>query len=301
MRQPLAIAALAAAASALLYLAYSSGMAVLPLFAYFVQLPLLFVGLALGVPHAGLTALLALLVVGLFGGWLAAALYLVLESLPSLLVTRLALLSRRQENGEVEWYPPGLLVGQLLLYCLGAVLLGLLALQLFVGDVATVLATALRETLAMFGVDAEGMAPPAWLPLVPGILGLSWLLMTCINAVLAQVLAARAQMAIRPAPSFVTFMVAPWTLMLLLPSALGTAFLSGTPLFFAATALVMAAVPYMFQGLAVIHVLARRARTPAVPLTLFYAALLFFSWPLILGVVGLGLVEDWAGLRRRLI
>ncbi len=301
MRQPLAIAALAAAASALLYLAYSSGMAVLPLLAYFVQLPLLFVGLALGIPHAGLTALVALLIVTLFGGWLAAVLYLVLEGLPSLLVIRYALLSRRTEDGDIEWYPPGLVVGKLLLFCLGAILLGLLALQLFVGEVPTVLATALHETLAMFGIDTEGMAPPPWLPLVPGILGLSWLLMTCINAVLAQKLAERAGMAVRPSPPFVTFVVAPWTLALLLPGALGTAFLSGTPLVFAATVLVVATVPYLFQGLAVIHVLARRARSPMVPLVLFYAALLLFSWPLILGVVGLGLVEDWAGLRRRLI
>ena len=276
-------------------------MAVLPLFAYFVQLPLLFVGLALGVPHAGLTVLLAVALVGLLGGWLAAAFYLVLESLPSLLVTRLALLSRRTGDGGIEWYPPGLLVGQLLLYCLATILLGLLAVQLFVGDVATMLANALRETLAMFGIDTSGMAPPAWLPVLPGILGLSWLLMTCINAVLAQKLAERAGMAIRPSPAFLAFAVAPWTLPALVASALATAVLGGTPLFFAATALVLFSLPYLFQGLAVVHVLARRTRTPAVPLTLFYAVLLFFSWPLVLGVVGLGLVEDWAGLRRRLI
>ncbi|HFD15798.1 MAG TPA: DUF2232 domain-containing protein, partial [Rhodospirillales bacterium] len=256
MRQPLAIAALAAAASALLYLAYGSGMAVLPLFAYFVQLPLLFVGLALGVPHAGLTVLLAVALVGLLGGWLAAAVYLVLESLPSLLVTRLALLSRRTGDGGIEWYPPGLLVGQLLLYCLATILLGLLAVQLFVGDVATMLANALRETLAMFGIDTSGMAPPAWLPVLPGILGLSWLLMTCINAVLAQKLAERAGMAIRPSPAFLAFAVAPWTLPALVASALATAVLGGTPLFFAATALVLFSLPYLFQGLAVVHVLA---------------------------------------------
>ena len=301
MRQPLAIAALAAAASALLYLAYSSGMAVLPLFAYFVQLPLLFVGLALGIPHIGLSALAALLVVGVFGGWLAAAFFLVLESLPSLLVVRLALRSRLHEDGELEWYPPGLIVGQLLLYCLATILLGLLALEFFVGDVGTVLAEAFRETLGMFGVATEELAPPAWLPLVPGILGLSWLLMTSINAVLAQKLAERASMAIRPSPPFIAFTVAPWTLMLLVPSALGTALLSGTPLYLAATALVILTVPYFFQGLAVVHAMARRLRAPLLPLALFYAALLFLSWPMLLGVVGLGLVEDWAGLRRRLI
>ena len=60
------------------------------------------------------------------------------------------------------------------------------------------------------------------------------------------------------------------------------------------------AVPYLLQGLAVVHSAADRVKARGLVLAAFYIVLLLFSWPLLVGVVLLGLLEDWAQFRRRM-
>lgn len=305
MRQPLAIAALGALASALLYLSFGTGAGGLPLFAYFVQLPLTFVGLALGPVPAGIAGLSASGIVLLFGGWLAALLFVLIQAVPSLLVSRLALLWRADAGGDREWYPTGRLVGHLVLYVIAVSTAGLLLAQYWSGDLARLVATGLYRSLAAL-TDAplgEVSAPaPGWLSLLPGLVAASWLLMCCTNALLAQLLAARSGMARRPTPAMATFVVPDWTQLALAAAAAGVLLLDGTGLFLATTALLALTVPYLLQGLAVVHaVVERRGGGRRLPLVLFYLVLLLFSWPLVLVVVLLGLVEDWARLRHRLV
>ena len=59
-------------------------------------------------------------------------------------------------------------------------------------------------------------------------------------------------------------------------------------------------VPFFFVGLSVVHAVARRY-APHKPLILVaaYAAMIVLGWPVAL-VVGLGLFDQWLGLRRRL-
>ncbi|MEZ5866842.1 MAG: hypothetical protein R3D25_23225 [Geminicoccaceae bacterium] len=59
-------------------------------------------------------------------------------------------------------------------------------------------------------------------------------------------------------------------------------------------------MPFLMQGLAVVHSLAHRLPARGLALAGFYLVLILFSWPLVVVVVVLGLVEDWAHLRRRL-
>lgn len=301
MRQPLVVLGLGGVASAVLYLSFGAGGG-LPLFAYFVQLPLTFTGLALGVAPAGLAALLALALVAIFGGWLAGLLFLVVQALPSLLVVRFALLWRDREDGTREWYPAGRLVGHLVLYVFLATAIGLGVAHWLTGDLEGLLAHSLAASLAAFGgVPPAGEPPvPDWLFLLPGLVAASWVLMCCVDALLAQLLAARSGMALRPTPRLAGFVVPSWNSWALAAASLGVLLLAGPGLYLAATALFCAAVPYLFQGLGVVHALLSARLPGRLPLAVFYLVLLVFSWPLVLLVVMLGLVEDWARFRQRL-
>lgn len=302
MRQPLVVLGLGGVASALLYLSFGAGGG-LPLFAYFVQLPLTFTGLALGVAPAGLAALLALTLVAVFGGWLAGLLFLVVQALPSLLVVRLALLWREDGSGAREWYPPGPLVGHVALYVFVASAAGLLFAHWYTGDLEALLARSLFASLSIFGgVPATAGEPPVpdWLFILPGLVAASWILMCCVDALLAQLLAARSGMALRPTPRLSGFVVPSWASWALAAASLGVLLLAGPGLYLAATALFCAAMLYLFQGLGVVHALLSARLPGRLPLAVFYLVLLVFSWPLVLVVVMLGLVEDWARFRERL-
>ncbi|MEZ5866843.1 MAG: hypothetical protein R3D25_23230 [Geminicoccaceae bacterium] len=105
MQRQLLIIGLAAAASATLYLSLTTGVLGTPLFAYFVQLPLLFVGLSFGLAPAGLASFGSAGLVMAFGGGIAALVFIVIQVAPCLLTTRQALLSRVGQDGKTEWYP----------------------------------------------------------------------------------------------------------------------------------------------------------------------------------------------------
>ena len=77
------------------------------------------------------------------------------------------------------------------------------------------------------------------------------------------------------------------------------AFLPGDAGYVGQTLAALLAVPYLFLGLAVMHMLIRRMPGAPVVFVVFYVFMLIFGWPLFL-ITGLGLVEQWAGLRRRL-
>jgi hypothetical protein len=75
---------------------------------------------------------------------------------------------------------------------------------------------------------------------------------------------------------------------------------SGDAAYFAQGLAALLAVPYLLQGLAVVHSAADRVKARGLVLAAFYVVLLLFSWPLLVGVVLLGLLEDWAQFRRRM-
>ena len=66
------------------------------LFAYFVQLPLMFVGLAMGLTASVVAVASALLINGVIAGAVATMIYGLIQALPALIVVRQALLSRQQ-------------------------------------------------------------------------------------------------------------------------------------------------------------------------------------------------------------
>ncbi len=305
MQRQLLITGLAAAASAALYLSLTTGVLGTPLFAYFVQLPLLFVGLSLGLAPAGLAGLGSIGLVTAFGGGLAALFFVVVQVAPCLIAIRQALLSRVGPDGRTEWYPQGLVLCQLVVYAAAVMVLTLLWVRWATGSIEASFEAALGEVIGQLAGEAGQLGAMVrqvsdYAAIVPGIIAVSWVLMTVINAALAQLLAIRGGQAQRPASPLAELWLPAWCGPALAIGTLAALVAGGDLAFFAQGLAVLLGVPFLLQGLAVIHSLARRLPAPGLALAGLYLVLVLFSWPLVVVVVVLGLVEDWAHLRRRL-
>ena len=92
MSQAIGLAVLAGLISSTLFLALSSGLPGTVLLAYFVQLPLLFVGLSLGLAASMIAATGGVLMCGLIAGLIAAVLFALVQAVPAVVVVRQALL-----------------------------------------------------------------------------------------------------------------------------------------------------------------------------------------------------------------
>ena len=296
--------ALAGLASAVLFLALIGGAAMMPLVAYFVQLPLFFVGLTLGAASATAASLASVLMVLIASGWLAGLLFAVIEAVPLLIVVRAGLLSRQDGPGSTtEWYPPGLMLAGLVVYVLGVTLLALILVSLQQGDVGALIEGALSDVEIQLAAQGQALALGEQLrglvPYMPGIVAASWIVMVVINGILGQWMAGRQGKALRPSPRLAELVVPNWIIPAMALAAAGIFMTDGNIQIMTATAAVILAVPLLFQGLAVVHTFVARLAAPRAALFGFYLMLVLFSWPLVLVVVFVGVVEEWAKLRQR--
>lgn len=303
MSHAVALAVLAGLISGGLFLSLLTGAPSLLLLAYFVQMPLLFAGLSMGLVGSVIAATSGILVNGLLAGLLAGLLYAVVQALPAVVVVRQALLARQDSDGTVEWYPPGLILAQLAV--LGAVGIVVAFVLLFdqpgglEGVIEGFVGTLLVEVGAVDAeIDAAGVFG-GWISLFPGLMATSWLLMAVLNAMIAQALAVRFGWNRRPSPDIVTLQL-PWWLWPALGGAAVLALLGGGMGFLGQAMLVVLVMPYGFVGLAVMHTLARRTPRPGLALFAIYGVILLFGWRSLLAVLLLGFVEDRAHLRRYL-
>jgi hypothetical protein len=303
MPQAVGFAVLAGLISSTLFLALSSGMPGMVLLAYFIQLPLLFVGLSLGLAASVIAAGSAILVCSLIAGVVAAALFALVQAVPAVMVIRQALLSR-QQDGKVEWYPPGLVLAQLATFAALCITASYLVLLGHPGGLQGMLSDFIGATLAeLSGVEAEAAPSPElgrWMFLFPGLMAASWLVMVVVNGVLAQALAVRLGRNRRPSPALSELELPGWLWPAIGIAAL-LAVLGDDGLgFLGRSLLIVLVVPYMFLGLAVIHAFARRWSHRRLALTVFYGGVMLLGWPL-LAILLLGFVEDWAHVRQRFL
>lgn len=303
MPQVIGYAVLAGLISSGLFLALSTGLPGMVLLAYFVQLPLLLAGLSLGLAASVVAAAAAILVCGLIAGVVAAAMFALVQALPAAMVVRQALLSR-QDAGQVEWYPPGLVLAQLTALAVLLITIAFIVLLGRPGGLEGVLAEFLSAALEGLGATdvtvSAGPDPDRWLFLFPGLMAASWLVMVALNAVLAQLLAVRLGVNRRPSPELSELELPGWLWPAIGVAALLALLGAGGLGFLGRSLLIVLAVPYVFLGLAVVHAFARRVSHRRLALTLFYGAIVLLGWPLI-AVLLLGLIEDWAHVRQRFL
>lgn len=274
---------------------------------YLAPLPLYLAGLGGGVSAVTVAGGAGILVVGLLGGAMAAGIYGLLHALPAWLVVGQSLLRRSAAGGAGAWSPPGAVLCALA--TLGGALLLLAAAASW--GAGTTLAAAITQGLergiAVFMPDLAAEQRRDFVaflaPLFAGGLGTSWMLMTVLNAAAAQGLLVRMGRNLRPSPRFAALALPSWYGWLLAGSAalalLGALLGHGEMTYIGRNLAMILAVPYFFLGLAVVHALARRVSFPGTLLAFFYFVLIVSGWIAVI-VAGIGMVEDWAGLRKRL-
>lgn len=284
--------------------------------------PLVAVGLYLGSAFAGVSAGLAALIVLLNLGSNNAIIHIVAICVPALLIVHQALISRPGEApNSLTWYPPGQIIvslaiyGVLVLGCLAAVLattgntLGTAAHNVIQNATAMITdsgnfkyQTANDQKMAkrMFDVYASMAAPTfsglAFTFLYLNVLGV---------AAGTQAMLKRANIALRPSPSYIGMVLPRW-LAGLLAAALALSWLPGAIGSFGLNALVFLSTPFFLLGLTVIHTLSRRSLKPGSVLSAFYfglflvGVLIGLAIPIMALMVLLGIGEQWLSLRQRL-
>lgn len=303
MPQVIELAVLAGLISSTLFLSLSSGLPGMVLLAYFVQLPLLFIGLSLGLAASVIAAVGAILVCGLLAGLVGAGMFLMVQAIPAVMVIRQTLLAR-QENGRLEWYPAGRVLAQLTAFAA----LGITASFIFMlahpggleGAISGFLSSALAEIGAAPAEVTVETGLGRWMFLFPGLMAASWLVMVVVNGVLAQALAVRLGWNRRPSPALSELELPGWLWPAIGVAAALAVIGDGGAGFLGRALLIVLVVPYVFLGLAVIHALARHWSHRRLALVVCYAGIMLLGWP-VLALLLLGFVEDWAHMRQRFL
>lgn len=290
--------------SGLLYFAFVSGSPGYPIIAFLTPLTLMLAGLALGLNAATIAAAAGLLFALAFAKFSLAALYALIYILPALVVTQRALLSRPLPSGDIEWYPPGHLLGWLT-----AIALGLLAVSEIwspgvVGGMSGAVEEQFRLTIERFttaNADPQVIAMlesvRPMIPYVPAVSITFWLILIITNAVMAQGILVRRGSNSRPSPSLLDLKLPRWPAIAIAIAAVAS-LLPGSIGIIGQNAAIILAMPFLLLGLSVVHSLSPRWTGWGIVLVLFYLILVLLQWPVIL-VVGLGLVEHGIGLKRR--
>lgn len=277
-------------------------------FVLIAPLPLFLAGLGQGINACWIAGLVAVILWALIGGPAVAIGALVSVVAPVCVLVRQALRSRTTKEGTVEWYPPGLLIGWLTGLGIGWLMAGVLLLASahgvsgIEGALALELEPVLAQTLPT--MDPEQFSEFASIAAAWG-LGISaatWMvLLLALNGVLAQGILKRFGRAMRPAPKLSGMELPRWPSWLLAVFLLIALAGSGWPAFIARNATLVMLVPFFFGGLAVVHSLCQRLKAGALLLAAFYAALLLWALVLPPALAVLGLIDQWAGFRRRFL
>ena len=288
--------------SALLYALVTRGSLGGVLLAYFCQLPLFVIGLSLGTTASVIAGAVAAAGVIAVSGVLGAFVFILVNAAPVVFLVWQGLLSRRDENGNTEWYPPGLLAVGATLYGLGLLVVAWLWLSVSTGGIEESIRAYLGEVTSTIlqGQPAEMQQAliDNVVPILPGTVALSWLVMLVINGVLGQGLVARFERNLRPSPDFAMLELPNWLTVLGAALLIGAILLPGTLGYFTKSAAFILALPFFLVGLSVIHVAARRISAGTLLLVLFYLLMLLFGWPAVF-VAFFGLIEQRAGFRQK--
>jgi len=326
--------------SGILALAAASGASIAVAFLLLVlPLPLLYAGLSLGTQAALVASATAVVVTSLFSLKSGLAIG-VLYAMPVWVMVRLALsgphgvirsvledgsphtpegpatqstvsdrLIGRVETWEQDpgepardagWFPAGYILT--VLVGLGCTFIAVASLW-SAGELEQHVTVAVTDLVnAIAGQQDESIrqqAIEAVVPYVPGIMLAEWALWLALNAVIAQGLLAKGGQNIRPSPRLRELTLPDGLSWALVGFAFLTLIASGEIEYIGRNLSIVLAVPFFFLGLGVVHKLAALMPFPGVMLALVYLMIVLTGW-FILVIVGLGILEQWVGLKNRM-
>ena len=294
--------------AALLHLSVTLGSPGAFMLAYFAQAPVVATGLALGFMPAAVAAAVAAVIVALGSpGVGALSLFVLTSALPVLIIVYFAIQNRVRdgegEDGAVEWYPLGRLLGWLTILALAAFVIAYLVFMGAENGVRGATETYHRNVLgALRGVQADTAAVDQLISTMatvfPAVAAASWLLMIVVNGVMAQKFLTASGNNLRPMPVYSETEGPVWPAAVVAFGALMTIF-GGNAGFFGVNLMMIGAIPFFFIGLAVLHSIS--AAWPGRLLLLIgaYLFLVLLVWPAAILAL-LGLIEHWVRLRERM-
>jgi hypothetical protein len=271
-------------------------------FVYLASLPLFMAGLALGPRAVVIGAGVGFFTAGLLGGGFVAGVYGLIQTVPAWLMVKQLLLQRPGAAGPAAWYPLGEALAWLTMLAAGVLVITAFMLgsgeRGFAGTIAYELDRKLGEIWPQLEIQHRAQTVAVMAPFFPGAVGGSCMLMSVINAVLAQNLLQRMKRNLRPTPDYATIALPQWLSWPLVGAAALALIGSGDVAYTGRNLTMIFAVPFFFVGLAVVHTLARRVAFTGILLAAFYVVLFLSGWAL-LAVAGIGMAEQWVGLRGR--
>jgi hypothetical protein len=283
---------------------------------YVANLPIFLIGFAYGMQSALISGAVGCLIIGILGGGVASGIFGILQVIPTLLVINLMLLQRPTNtsrefvapglgNNNIDWYTPGeavcwlsILVSVMLLVASFAGLnSGHESLSALISDS---LDQILKTMVPNWEPDQRSQIINLMVPMFPGTVGVSWLIMIIINGILAQNILCRLKKAIRPTPSYMDFILPSWISWPLIASCTLALLGTGELEYIGRNLVLILTLPFFFLGLAVIHTWASRLQSGSkIFLFFFYFALILSNWTALI-VAGVGLIELWNGIRFRM-
>ena len=264
------------------------------LLAYIAPLPLFLAGLGLGLQGAVIAVLVAGALSVPFAGPAFAATQALVYGLPVIILSRQALLSRGDGQGQIYWYPPGYLLLWMSGMALAGFILILAGLTLFGDGLMDYLQSMMEPFAAAFPTPEQREMLLGMVDYLPAFFAASWTLGLIFNGVLAQGLLVRFGHNLRSTPELSDIRLpAAWIGVLLVGLVLSS--LTGLAGVFGKTLAAIAIVPYFVLGLGVVHGFIRHWKGRAAILILFYGLLLL--WPLPVLIAGLGLLNAVLRLR----
>jgi len=274
------------------------------LMVYLAPLPLLLAGLGMGASAAVLAGGAGMVLTVLLGGVMAAALYGLIHALPAWLVVRQALskLQPAAAGTGGKWYPAGSILSWLTL--LGAAVFLLAGVSGLGGGagieaaVSSLLDSIFAALVPTLGEADRGILVAAMAPVFPWVTTASWVLMMVLNVILAQGILVRLKKNLRPSPALADLELPDWMSWLLVASAAVALMGTGNIEYIGRNLAMIMAIPFFFLGLAVVHGLSRKVTFPGVLLASFYSILIISQWAKLV-VAGVGVIEQWFGLRGR--
>lgn len=294
--------ALGGSASAILAVAFVSGSPAMLFLANLAPLPLFLVGLGYGPVAGTLAVLIGLVLSGILGGLLAAGMFGLVHAVPSWLAFRQALMRRTAPDGTVTWYPLGAVLCWLSAFfaalLVAAALIGFGHGGTFRDTVAWYLTEVVRVLVPMIADSERDRVLAALVPFFPGTAVVSWMALIAGNGLLALAILAKSGRNMRPKPAESDAVLPDWMSWLMVGAAAVALLGSGDLEYIGRNLAMITAVPFFVLGVAVVHVLARRVQGRKPLLVAFYVVLVMSVWAR-MAVAGLGLIEQWVGVRRR--
>ena len=293
--------------AALLHLSVTLGSPGAFMLAYFAQAPIVATGLALGFMPAAVAAAIAAVLVALGSpGVGALSLFVLTSALPVLVIVYFAIQKRIRdgegEDGSVEWYPVGRLLGWLTVLALVAFVAAYLVFLGAENGVRGATETYLRNVLGALRNVQDAAAVDQLITtmaaIFPAVAAASWLLMIVVNGVMAQKFLTASGKNLRPIPAYSEIEVPIWPAAVVIFGAL-VAIFGGNAGFFGINVMLIGTIPFFFIGLAVLHSISAAWPGRLFLLVGAYLFLVLLVWPAAI-IALLGLIEHWVRLRERM-